>query len=144
MQIPKSYTHNFNAEHLAQLYIEVLSLLQVKHLSRQAGITAYDLAQRIGCDHRAISAAVSTQTGSNFLQLLGRIRTQEAAKLLHHPKYAQYTVEEIGLLCGFSSRQSFYNAFHRNFNTTPRQYRLTPAAHAVGLSAVADGSSTCS
>jgi len=46
------------------------------------------------------------------------------ALLLVNPKFSDYTVEEIGLHCGFASRQSYYNAFHRNYNMTPRQYRL--------------------
>lgn len=120
----KPYTSNYNAERMAQIYIEVLRLLQLKRMSRNPKITARLLAAEMNCDHRAISAAITTQGGTNFLQLLGRIRCNEVAQLLTDPKYASHTVEEIGLLCGFASRQSFYNAFHRSFQTTPRQYRL--------------------
>lgn len=120
----KSYTSNFSAKRMAQIYIEVLRLLQLKRMSRNAKVTARDIAQEIGCDHRAISAAISTQCGLNFHQLIAKIRSHEVTLLLVNPKFSDYTVEEIGLHCGFASRQSYYNAFHRNYNMTPRQYRL--------------------
>ncbi len=93
-------------------------------LTERHGYDPTYIAQEIGCDHRAISAAISTQAGINFHQLIGKIRSNEVAQRLVDPKFSDYTVEEIGLHCGFSSRQSFYNAFHRSFNMTPRQYRL--------------------
>ena len=115
----KPYTYNFNAQRMAQIYIEVLRLLQLKRMSRNPKVSARDIAQEIGCDHRAISAAISTQCGLNFHQLIAKIRSNEVALLLVNPKFSDYTVEEIGLHCGFASRQSYYNAFHRNYNMTP-------------------------
>ena len=91
--MPKPYTSNFNAERMAQIYIDVLRLLQLKRMSRNPKVSARDIAKQIGCDHRAISAAISTQAGLNFHQLIGKIRSNEVAQRLVDPKFSDYTVE---------------------------------------------------
>lgn len=123
-----SYLDHFSPDRVARIHIEVLRLLQVERLYRDADTTARRLAEIIGCDHRAISAAVSLSTGGNFSTLLAKIRIQEACRLLRDEKFASHNLEEIGLLCGFSSRQSFYNAFSKIMGGTPRQYRQRHAS----------------
>ena len=48
----------------------------------------------------------------------------------------RYTVEEVGLMAGFSSRQAFYLAFSRRYQVTPLAYRreahAAQAAQAAG------------
>ena len=83
----KPYTYNFNAQRMAQIYIEVLRLLQLKRMSRNPKVSARDIAKEIGCDHRAISAAIATQAGINFHQLIGKIRSNEVAQRLVDPKF---------------------------------------------------------
>lgn len=124
----KVYLNHFSPDRAATIYVEVLRLLQVEHLSRDAEISARRLAEIIGCDHRAISAAIALSTGENYHHLLARIRVKEAARCLRDAKYADWNVEEVGLLCGFASRQSFYNAFHKFHHTTPLKYRNAPHA----------------
>lgn len=118
-----SYLSNFNPERTAAIYIELLRLLQVEHLSRDANVSARMLAERIGCDHRAISAAVAQATGHNYYHLLAQVRVKEAVRLLRDPKYADWNVEDVGLLCGFASRQTFYSAFQKFMHTTPLKFR---------------------
>lgn len=118
-----SYLDHFSADRADRVYVEVLHLLQVKKLYREPGITARKLAEMMGEDHRAISAALAIQSGENFLSLLSRLRVREACRLLRDPKFAEWSAEEIGLRSGFASRQAFYLAFNRIMNCTPRQYR---------------------
>lgn len=118
-----SYLDHFSADRADRVYVEVLHLLQVKKLYREPGITARKIAEMMGEDHRAISAALAIQSGENFLSLLSRLRVREACRLLRDPKFAEWSAEEIGLRSGFASRQAFYLAFNRIMNCTPRQYR---------------------
>lgn len=122
-----SYLDHFSADRADRIYVEILNLLQVKKLYREPGITARQLADMMGEDHRAISAALAIQSGENFLTLLGRLRVREACRLLKDPKFAAWSAEEIGLRSGFASRQAFYLAFNRIMGMTPRQFRLQNA-----------------
>lgn len=123
-----SYLDHFSADRADRVYVEVLNLLQVKKLYRERGITARKIAEIMGEDHRAISAALAIQSGENFLTLLSRLRVREACRLLRDPKFAKISAEEIGLRSGFSSRQAFYLAFNRVMGITPTQYRAGKAA----------------
>lgn len=118
-----SYLDHFSADRADRIYVEVLNLLQVKKLYRQPGITAKKIAELMGEDSRAVSAALAMQSDENFLMLLSRLRVREACRLLKDPKQNEWSVEEIGLRTGFSSRQAFYLAFKRITGMTPRQYR---------------------
>lgn len=118
-----SYLDHFSADRADRIYVEVLNLLQVKKLYRERGITARRIAELLGEDFRAISAALAIVSGENFLTLLARLRVREACRLLKDPKYAASSAEEIGLRAGFASRQAFYLAFNRVMGTTPRKYR---------------------
>ena len=119
-----SYLDHFSPERSARIHVGVLQLLQVQKLYRDPEITAKKIAEMLGEDFRAISAALAIETGDNFLTLLSRLRIREACRLLKDPKYDTWTAEEIGLRAGFASRQAFYLAFNRIMKMTPRQYRL--------------------
>lgn len=118
-----SYLNHFSADRADRVYVEVLHLLQVKKLYREPGITARRIAEMMGEDYRAISAALAIQSGENFLTLLSRLRIREACRLLRDPKFSNWSAEEIGLRSGFASRQAFYLAFNRVVGTTPKKYR---------------------
>lgn len=118
-----SYLEHFSADRADRIYVEVLNLLQVKKLYRQPGITARQVADMIGEDHRAVSAALALQSGENFLTLLSRLRVREACRLLKDSKQSEWSAETIGLRSGFASRQAFYLAFKRSTGMTPKQYR---------------------
>ena len=122
--LSKPYLDHFSPDRAAGIYIRVLKLLQKQRHFRDPDLTARRVAEIIGCDHRAISAALAISTGENFLRLLAKIRANEAARMLRDRRFAEWNVEDIGLHCGFASRQSFYNAFNRVWGITPRQYRL--------------------
>lgn len=118
-----SYLNHFSTDRADRVYVELLNLLQVKKLYREPGITARKIADMMGEDYRAISAALAIQSDENFLSLLSRLRVREACRLLKDPKFAEWTAEEIGLRSGFASRQAFYTAFNRIMKMTPKEYR---------------------
>ncbi|MFR1987482.1 MAG: helix-turn-helix domain-containing protein [Prevotellamassilia sp.] len=73
---------------------------------------------------RYIASAVAISTGNNYNALVNHLRLRDACRMMQSDRYNHMTVEEIGLLAGFSSRQAFYLAFHRLYKETPREYRL--------------------
>lgn len=119
----KAYVTRQSQTQTARIYVQLLSLLSVEKLYLDPNTTAALLAQKIGCEPRNISAAVQASTGANFPTLINSMRLREVCKRLTSPRYADMTVEDIGLSCGYKSRQAFYTAFHRLYDCTPKEWR---------------------
>lgn len=117
------YITNYAEDRTAGLYAALLALLEGEGLYRDPGLTARELAGRLGVNPCAISAAVAYKTDSNFNRLVARIRIREACRMLRSKKHAKYTAEEIGLRVGFGSRQAFYKCFAKEMAMTPVTYR---------------------
>lgn len=107
-----------------QLYIKIIQKISIEKRYLDPNYSAKQLAEDVQSNPRYISVVVASHTGGNYNSLVNSYRLRDARKMLRSPRYSKYTIEEIGLMCGFSSRQSFYLAFHREQSVTPRQYRL--------------------
>jgi len=94
------------------------------------GLTLDRLANAVGIVPRELSAVISTEADSNFYSYVNRFRVSEAQKLLSAPAESRTSVEAIGLMAGFRSRSTFYEAFRRETGLTPAQYRKQHAASA--------------
>lgn len=118
------YRAQLRGERADEIYVNILKCLtQDKHY-RDPAFTARRLAQELGITARNLSAAIAQHTGNNYNALVNSYRLRDACRMLRSARYAHLSVEEIGLLSGFSSRQAFYVAFHRVYDMTPRAYRL--------------------
>lgn len=89
----------------------------------QQGLTARMLAERNGISMQDISAVCAEYFGGSFAMLLQRLRVRKVCRMLSSREYERVSCENIGLRCGFSSRQSLYNAFRRQKGMTPEGYR---------------------
>lgn len=118
------YCQRLKAERAAEIYAEIIKKLKKEKLYRDPKYTATQLAADLNTNTRYIAAAVLTSTGDNFNTLINNLRLHDACKMLRSKHHKELSAEEIGLLSGFSSRQSFYRAFLKTFNITPRHYRL--------------------
>ena len=119
-----AYRTKLKRERADEIYVNILKSLTRGKRYRDPDFTARRLAQELGVTPRSISAAVAQRTGDNYNALVNSYRLRDACRMLRSPRYAHLSVEEIGLLSGFSSRQAFYIAFHRVHDLTPRAYRL--------------------
>ena len=81
------------------------------------------LAERNGISMQDISAVCAEYFGGSFSMLLQRLRVRKVCRMLSSREYERVSCENIGLRCGFSSRQSLYNAFRRQKGMTPEGYR---------------------
>lgn len=106
------------------LFMKIIEAIGPGKAYRNPNFTAAQLAKDLDTNPRYISVAIATHTGGNFNQLVNSYRLREAYRLLRSPKHRKQSVEQIGLMCGFASRQAFYLAFHREQKMTPRKYRL--------------------
>lgn len=119
----KDYLKRQSAERSNEIYLQILTLLTREKRFLSPDITAVRLAAEIGCQTRHISMALQSITGHNFNHLLNDMRLREVCRRLASSRYAQTTVEDIGLSCGYKTRQAFYIAFQRHLGMTPVQWR---------------------
>lgn len=119
-----SYHAHYKAEETLRLYEAAGALLCRDRMFRLPTLTATQMATTLGCDPRALSAAMSHSPYKNFRALLAATRVEEACRQLRNPELADLSIEEIAINCGFLSRQAFYLAFQNIMGMTPRQYRL--------------------
>jgi len=72
---------------------------------------------------RELSQVIGASPDGSFYNFVNRFRVNEARRLLSDPAEARTSVEAIGLMSGFRSRSTFYEAFRRETGITPAQYR---------------------
>lgn len=110
------------------LYEQICKRLKSGRKYRDTSFSATQMAQELSIRPRYISEAVATHFGDNYNALVNSFRLRDALRMLQQPRYNDYTLEEVGLMVGFNSRQAFYKAFGRAFHCTPKQFRTKAAA----------------
>lgn len=119
-----AYRKHFKQTRSDELYVRILDHMLKNRLYRNSKYMARQLADDLGVKPRHISAAIANQTGGNYNAFVNGFRLRDACRMLASPRHASMTIEEVGLLSGFTSRQAFYVAFAREYNVTPKEYRL--------------------
>ena len=102
---------------------KILNLVFVQKKYRLRDYSAKKLAEDIGTNTRYISAVVNMRFHMNYKTYVNKCRVEEARSLLVDQRYQHLKMEEIGMMVGFSNRQSFYAAFFRFLGMPPCDYR---------------------
>lgn len=122
--MPAEYHKRISQLRLTNIFVQFYQILVNEKLYRDPSVNAQTFADRLGTNTRYISAAIASATGGNYYKLVNKLRIKDACSGLRSSRLKHLTSEEIGLKVGFSSRQSFYNAFKKEMGITPREYRL--------------------
>ena len=117
-----AYYDRISSKRSKEIYSSIHKTLQKGKYYRDPKFTAQQLSTLIQVNTRYIAAVVQLNTGKNFSDLLNSFRLKEAEKmLLTRP---EFSAEEIALMSGFGSRQSFYRVFLKHYGVTPRHFRM--------------------
>jgi len=84
-----------------------------------------DLAVAIDETPHNLSKFLNDNLEKNFSNYINEFRVLEAIEMIKNNH--EYTLEAIGLECGFKSNSSFYSAFKKLTNRTPAQFKKTLA-----------------
>lgn len=101
-------------------------LLEKKYKDKQ--FSARKLANELGTNSRYVSAVVNVRFHMNYTSFINKFRIEEAKAILGDMRYRKLTMEEVADMVGFANRQSFYAAFYKMSNSTPRAYKLKAIA----------------
>ena len=120
-----AYRLRISPEVIDAIYEAILRAMIVDKKYRDCNYSAKQLATDIHSNTRYISAAVSLRFNMNFTELVNGYRVRDAAHMLTDRRYKHLTVQEIAQACGFRNRQTFYAAFFRTYQQSPRDYQRT-------------------
>ncbi|MBO7230026.1 MAG: AraC family transcriptional regulator [Bacteroidaceae bacterium] len=118
-----AYRSLIRAELADELYERILNMIVIEKRYRNKDFSAKELAQELNTNTRYISAVINSRFNTNFSCLVNEYRIKEAMHRMTDKRYADMTIEEIGLQVGFANRQSFYASFYRVMGETPNNYR---------------------
>ena len=107
----------------APLTLEMIKGVLVKEVLARPTLCIGEVAAMLGVGPRTLSAVLKREGSGNFCSFVSDLRLAEAARLLRLHRYARFSAEQIGLMAGFASRQSFYPHFKEKYGCTPIEYR---------------------
>ena len=107
----------------ASLTLEQIKGVLVKEVLARPKLSIGDVAAMLGMGPRTLSAVLKREGCGNFCSFVSDLRLAESARLLRLHRYARFSAEQIGLMVGFASRQSFYPHFKEKYGCTPIEYR---------------------
>jgi transcriptional regulator GlxA family with amidase domain len=101
---------------------ELERYMQLERPHLDPRLTLEHLARAIGVSPRRLSRSINEAAGG-FYDYVNKHRVADARALLTDPAEQRTSVEAIGLMVGFRSRSTFYEAFRKATGMTPAAYR---------------------
>ena len=83
-------------------------------------ISLVSVSREICVSPNYLSALISKETGSTFIELLTKRRMEEAVKLLRYPAFK---VKDVAVKCGFTDQHYFSYSFKKETGSSPIQYK---------------------
>jgi AraC-like DNA-binding protein len=117
------YRGLIRAELADELYDGILTIVVAQKKYRDPEYSAKQLAEDLNTNPRYLSAVINSRFGMNYSSLVNEFRVRDAVHYLTDKRYLDKTMEEIGMMSGFSNRQSFYAAFFKEKGEAPHQFK---------------------
>ncbi|MBR1525340.1 MAG: helix-turn-helix domain-containing protein [Prevotella sp.] len=118
-----AYQARVNQELIESLQRKIQQKIVLEKKYRDKSYTAKMLAEELETNTRYIAATLSMRYNTNFNNYINKYRINDAISMLTNKRYAEMNMEEIGLIVGFSNRQSFYTAFKEITGVSPKVYK---------------------
>jgi len=118
-----AYQARVNQELIESLQRKIQQKIVFEKKYRNKSYTAKMLAEELETNTRYIAATLSMRYNTNFNNYINKYRINDAISMLTNKRYAEMNMEEIGLIVGFSNRQSFYTAFKEITGVSPKVYK---------------------
>lgn len=86
-------------------------------------LTLQKLSSQINITEKELSTIINHHIGKHFFDFINEYRVNDAKQLLKDSTQKDLTVLEILYQVGFNSKSSFYTAFKKNTNQSPKEFR---------------------
>ncbi|WP_395052384.1 helix-turn-helix domain-containing protein, partial [Flavobacterium sp.] len=81
------------------------------------------LSNELSIGISSLSHTINQNSEYNFTDYINSLRIEKAKSILIDSNYKNYTINAIGLECGFYSKSTFYTAFKKFTSTTPTNFK---------------------
>ena len=98
------------------------SLMNDQKLYLNHGLKLCDLAEELNISRHHASQVINENFEVSFYEYINTYRIEEAKRLLSSSKKSPICISDIAYQCGFNNRVSFYKAFKKVTNITPKEY----------------------
>ncbi len=106
-------------------FYEIDLVVKNKKYYLNALINLQSIAEEFNISSGYLSQLVNLHAKKSFTEYINSYRIEASKKMLLDNTYKNYTIEAIGLECGFKSKSNFYAAFKKEMGITPTQYKKT-------------------
>lgn len=120
-----SYATSYASARIAALFAELLERqFPIESPAQRMILRApVDFAEHLSVHVNHLNRSLKESTGKTTSQLIAERISQEAGALLRH---TNWNISEISYSLGFEELPHFINFFRKNFNQTPKSYRVAP------------------
>ena len=94
-----------------------------RYLNQEINLT--EIASNFNLSTGYLSQLFNTHSEHNFNDYINKLRIEASKKMLLEKQFENYTIESIGLECGFKSKSNFYSAFKKFTGVTPKLFAKT-------------------
>jgi AraC-like DNA-binding protein len=119
-----AFLHSENADKFLQ---DLKYLFEEKEIYRQKGLNKSDVSKAIGTNQNYLSQLINNNFRKSFNEFVNDYRIREAKRLLKEQseggEYADYTIQTLAEMVGFSGTTRFYAAFKQTVGVTPAEYK---------------------
>ncbi len=120
--LPKQNTSDsFEDALLNEIYNKLTKHMETDKPYIDNELRLVNLADSLGFSTHLLSKVINRKSGKNFNQYVNEYRLKEAKELLL--KNPEYSIKTIYFDVGFNNKATFYNAFKKEFECTPSQFR---------------------
>lgn len=99
---------------------ELMRLLEEEHIYLNPDLTVIDVVKKLGTNTKYFSAMLHNDMHTTFCALINEYRIEKAKYLL---RSTDDKIENVGISCGFNSRQSFCRTFSKITGKKPTDFR---------------------
>jgi AraC-like DNA-binding protein len=105
------------------LFKKIEQLITLKKAYKNPELNIIDIANLTNQHPKKVSSVINTVSNKNFKSYINSFRIEEAKKILKSNNSYNFSIEGVSTEVGFKSKSAFYEAFKKETNTTPTNYR---------------------
>lgn len=105
------------------IYKGIRKILMGEKHYLERGYSARQLARDLHTNTRYVSVVLHTRFNMGYTALVNQLRVNDAKEMIEAKNVEGMTFQDLADAVGFSTRQSFYNAFSKFTGKTPKQYK---------------------
>lgn len=116
-------SYSLARKNMTELHQGLKIAMEEKRLFLNQDLTLKDLSVELNSNTTYVSQTINGMSKKSFFDFVNTYRVEYAKQLLLDDRYSKYSIEGIGKESGFRSRSAFYNAFRKNCQMSPLEYK---------------------